>query len=63
VALPEGMLFMELVKARDDWLWRSDMTGNKTVVRLDYFGRIVAKKVMGKMQSIGGGEEPTAWYG
>jgi hypothetical protein len=57
------MLFMGLAKVEDDWLWYSDMTGNKSKVGLDYFDRLAAGKSKGKMESIGGGEEPTAWYG
>jgi hypothetical protein len=63
VALPEGMLFMGLVRVEDDWLLHSDVTGNKLELGLGYFGKLPAEKMKGKMESIGGGEEPTAWYG
>jgi hypothetical protein len=63
VALPEGMLFVKLVKVEDDWLWCSDMTDNKPELELGCFGRLAAEKVKGKMESISGGEEPTTWYG
>jgi hypothetical protein len=62
VALPKGMLFVELVKAQDGWLWCSGMTGNKLEVGLGCFGRLATKRMKGKMGSIGGGEEPNTWY-
>jgi hypothetical protein len=39
------------------------MVGNKPEVALHCFGSIIAEKVKGKMESISGDEEPTAWYG
>jgi hypothetical protein len=63
VALLEGMLFVELVKVEDGWLWHSDMTGNKPRVRLGCFGRLFVEKAKGKIESIGGGGEAIAWYG
>jgi hypothetical protein len=63
MALSEGFLFVELAKDEDDWLWRSDMVGNKPEVGLHCFGSIIEEKVKGKMESISGDEEPTAWYG
>jgi hypothetical protein len=63
MALPEGMLFVELTKVEGDWLWHSDMTGNKPELGLSYFGRLVVEKVKSKMESIGGDGEPIAWYG
>jgi hypothetical protein len=59
----EGMLFVELAKDEDDWLWHSGMTGNMPEHGLGCFGRHAVEKAKGKMGSIGGGEEPTAWYG
>jgi hypothetical protein len=35
VALPEDMLFVELAKVENDWLWHSDMIGNKPELGLD----------------------------
>jgi hypothetical protein len=55
VALSEGMLFGELTEAEDDWLWHSDMTGNKSKLGLGCFGRLTVEKEKGRMESIGGG--------
>jgi hypothetical protein len=57
------MLFVELAKDEDDWLWHSGMTGNMPEHALGCFGRHAVEKAKGKMGSIGGGEEPTAWHG
>jgi hypothetical protein len=40
VVLLKGMLFGEMMKAGGAWLWRSDMTGNKSEVGLGCFGRL-----------------------
>jgi hypothetical protein len=61
--IARGMLFVKLTNVEDDWLWRSDMTDNKLELGLGCFGRLAAKKMKGMMESIGGGEEPIAWYG
>jgi hypothetical protein len=63
VALLEGILFVELVKVEDDWLWCSDMIGNKLELGLGYFCRLTVERVNGKIESIGGGGGPIAWYG
>jgi hypothetical protein len=38
VALLEDMLFVELEKVVDGWLWHSDMIGNKPGLGLGCFG-------------------------
>jgi hypothetical protein len=38
------MLVVELVKLKDNWLFYSDVIGNKPQVGLDCFDRIVAEK-------------------
>jgi hypothetical protein len=43
-ALAEGMLFRELAEVVGGWLCYSDMTGNRSELELDYFGRFVVKK-------------------
>jgi hypothetical protein len=51
-------------KVEDNWLCHTDMTSSKpevAQVALACFGRIVAEKPKGKMDSIGGDEDPTAW--
>jgi hypothetical protein len=63
VALPGGMLFMELTKVEDNWLWCSCMIGNKPKLGLSYFGRLAVGKGKCKMESIVGGGEPIAWCG
>jgi hypothetical protein len=59
--LGEGMLYMDLVGAMDGWLWHNGMIDSMSEVVLDWFGRIVVKKVKDKMVSIAGGEGPIAW--
>jgi hypothetical protein len=54
---------VELVKVEDDWLWCSDMIGNKLELGLGYFCRLTVERVNGKIESIGGGGGPIAWYG
>lgn len=63
MALPEGMLFVELVEVEDGWLWRSDMTCNKPKLGLGCFGKLAVKKINGRMENITGGRETIAWYG
>jgi hypothetical protein len=41
VVLVEGMLFVDLVKAEDGWLWCSDRIGNKPELELGCFGQFV----------------------
>jgi hypothetical protein len=61
VALLEDMLFVELAKVMDDWLWHSGMIGNKPRLGLGCFGRLVVGNVKGMMENITGGGEPIAW--
>jgi hypothetical protein len=58
VVLPDGMLFVELAEAEDDWLWHNDMTGNKPELGLGSFGRVAVEKAKGRMDSIVGGGSP-----
>jgi hypothetical protein len=60
VALPEDILFVELEKVVDGWLWRSDMIGNKPRLEIGCFGRLAVGNVKGKMENIAGGREPIA---
>jgi hypothetical protein len=53
VVLVEGILFVLLVKAEDGWLWHSDRMGNKTQLKLGYFGRFVVEIERGKMENFG----------
>jgi hypothetical protein len=62
VALPEGILFVELAKVEDCWLWHSDMISNKLEPGLGCFRRLAVERANGKMESVGGGG-PIAWYG
>jgi hypothetical protein len=57
------MLFVELVKVVDDWLWHSDMIDNRSGLGLDSFDRLVVENAKGKMQSIIGDGESIAWCG
>jgi hypothetical protein len=52
VALLEDMLFVELAKVVDDWLWYSSMISNRLGLELDCFDRLVVENVKGKMESI-----------
>jgi hypothetical protein len=45
VELAEGMLFVELAKARDGWLWCSDRIGNKSKLGLCCLGEFVMERV------------------
>jgi hypothetical protein len=54
------MLFVELVKVEDDWLWRSGMTGNMPEVGFGYFGRLELENAEGRMGNIAGDAEPIA---
>jgi hypothetical protein len=55
------MLFVELAKAEDDWLWHNDIIGNKRELEFGCFGRLVMEKVKGKMGSIGGRGHYMVW--
>jgi hypothetical protein len=55
VALPEGILFVELARVQDGWLWCSDMISNKLDLGLGYFRRLAVERANGKMESVGGG--------
>jgi hypothetical protein len=47
------MLFVGLAKVKDDWLWRSDMIGNKPELGLGYFGRLAVEKVTFQNRKFG----------
>jgi hypothetical protein len=61
VAPVKGMLFVQLVKVEDDWLWHSGMTCCMPGVGFGCYDRLVAESVKGRMGNIAGGGEPTAW--
>jgi hypothetical protein len=61
MALPEDMLFVELAKVVDDWLWHSGTIGNRPELELDYFYRLVVGNVKDKMESITGDGESIVW--
>jgi hypothetical protein len=46
------MLYVELVKVEDGWLWRSSMTGSMSEVRFGCYDRFVAENVKGRMGNI-----------
>jgi hypothetical protein len=52
VVLAEGMLFMELAKAKDGWLWHSGMIDNKPKLRLGSFGKFVVETAKGRIENI-----------
>jgi hypothetical protein len=51
--LAEGMLFVELVKVMNDWLWHSDRIGNKPDLGLSCLGKFVVERAKRKMGSPG----------
>jgi hypothetical protein len=51
VILAEGMLFLELAKVKDGWLWYSGMIGNKSERGIDYFGKVVVETTKGTMEN------------
>jgi hypothetical protein len=61
VALVKGMLFVELTKVEDGWLWHNGRIGSIPEVGFDCFDKLVVEKVNDRMGNIVGGEEPIAW--
>jgi hypothetical protein len=61
--LLEDMLFVELVKVVDDWLWRSGRIGNMPEVGHGYFGMLVVETAKDKMKNIVNSDGPIAWCG
>jgi hypothetical protein len=57
------MLFGELAEVVGDWLWHNDRTGNKAVLGLGCFGRLVVECVKGRIDNIVRGGEPITWRG
>jgi hypothetical protein len=55
------MLYVELVKVKDDWLWHSGMTGSMSGVGFGCYDRLVVENVKDRMGNIASGEEPIAW--
>jgi hypothetical protein len=53
VVLAESMLFVELAKAEDDWLWRSSRTSNKLEHELCCFGKPVVERAKGRIENTG----------
>jgi hypothetical protein len=63
VELARGMLYVELVKVVDGWLWRNDRIDNIPVVGLGYFGKLVVTRVKDTMKNTTDTEGSIAWYG
>jgi hypothetical protein len=61
--LLEDMLFVELAKVVDDWLWCSGRIGNMLEAGLGCFGKLTVERVKDRMESIVVSEGPTAWCG
>jgi hypothetical protein len=57
------MLFGELAEVVGDWLWHNDRTGNKAVLGLGCFGRLVVECAKGRIDNIVRGGEPITWRG
>jgi hypothetical protein len=51
MVLADGMLFLELAKLEDGWLWYSGMIGNKSERGLGYFGKVVVETAKGMMEN------------
>jgi hypothetical protein len=60
VLLVKCMLFTELVKVEDGWLWSNGRIGSMPKVGSYYFGRLVVEEAKDRMKNIVGGEEPIA---
>jgi hypothetical protein len=63
VELAEGMLFAEVADAMGGWLWCNGKIDSMPEVVLDWFGRLVVKKVKDRMVTIAGDEGSVAWCG
>jgi hypothetical protein len=57
------MLFEELVKVADDWLWRNGRIGSMLEVGLGCSDSVVVKKMKDMMENVAGGEKLIAWCG
>jgi hypothetical protein len=57
------MLFVELAKVMDDWLWRNGMISNCSGLGPDCFDRLVVENAKGKMESIASNGESIVWCG
>jgi hypothetical protein len=58
VELAEGMLFVELAKAKGDWLWHSDRIDNKSELSLGCLCGFVVERVKGRTENIDDEAEP-----
>jgi hypothetical protein len=54
------MLFAELTKVEDDWLWHNGRIGSMSEVGFGCFGKLAVEEAKDKMENIAGGEEPIA---
>jgi hypothetical protein len=52
------MLFAELAKVEDDWLWHNGRIGSMSKVSFGCFGKLVVKEE-NRMENIAGDAEPT----
>jgi hypothetical protein len=59
----DGMLFVELAKAIDDWLWHNGRINNMLEVGLGYFGKLVVERAKDRMENVASSEGAIAWYG
>jgi hypothetical protein len=57
------MLFVELAKVVDDWLWRSGRIANMLEVGLDCFVKLVVERVKDRMENVAGSGGAIAWCG
>jgi hypothetical protein len=58
VVVVDDMLFLELVKDEDDWLWHNGRIGSMPEVGFDCFGKFAVEKVKDKMENIVGVRSP-----
>jgi hypothetical protein len=63
MALMEGMLFVELAKVEDGWLWRNGRIGSMQEVGFGCFDKPVVEKAKDRMGNIAGGGKPIARCG
>ncbi len=57
------MLFAELAKVEDDWLWHNGRIGSMSKVSFGCFGKLVVERAKDRIENIAGSEGAVAWCG
>jgi hypothetical protein len=58
-----GMLFVELMKAMDGWLWCNSRIDNMLEFGLGYSGKLVVERAKDMMENTTNSEGLIVWYG